>query len=88
MKQSFFETADVTFIIDLTALSIIKSIRKYKLCLSGQVIQQVNTVLAILNRQSLAGLDLTVHVVFETFVGQKGIGRSEYIPMIYTDLGS
>ena len=52
------------------------------------MIQQVNTVTAILNWQSLAGLDLTVHVVFETFEGQKGIGRSEYILMIYTDLGS
>jgi len=52
------------------------------------VIQQANPVPEILNRQSLAGLDLTIHVVFEKFGGQNGIGRSEYIPMIFTDLGS
>ena len=87
MKQSFFEMPDITCIFDLTAFSIMYSVRNYKLCLCRQVIQQVNLVPSILLRESLAGLDLTMHIIFEPFGDQKEVGRSEYIPITYMDLG-
>ena len=65
--ESFSETLNVPFILELILVCIIQSLKNYKLCSSIQVSWRIKFYPAIPNRQSLPDPELSVHVVFETF---------------------